>query len=147
MEDTTRTDIRLTNEAWEAMLTAHAALMGVYASENMWTDVSMREYDVLYTLSKHRTPLRISEIQSGVLLSQPALSRMVERLVSRGLLAREADSEDGRAVRVSLTEQGARVQRAVGRAHAKSVAHEIGTALTRDEIQDLRRICRKLAGG
>lgn len=141
-----RADVRLTNEAWESVMTAHATLMSVFASEDMWCEVTMREYDVLYTLAKHRGPMRITEIQSGVLLSQPALSRMVDRLTTRGLLSRETDAEDGRAVLVSLTEEGVRVQREVGRAHAKSVARELGSALTADEIRDLGRLTRKLVG-
>ncbi|WP_449283104.1 MarR family winged helix-turn-helix transcriptional regulator [Leucobacter sp.] len=140
----TRTDIRLANEAWEAVMTAHAALMGIFAAEGMWSEVNMREYDVLYTLAKGGDPMRICEIQDGVLLSQPALSRMIDRLASRGLVHREADAEDGRAVRVSLTEDGSRVQREVGRAHAKSVGRELGSAFTPDEMRELQRLCRKL---
>ena len=41
----------------------------------------MKEYDVLYTLSKCSNPIRLSELNRHVLLSQPALSRMVDRLV------------------------------------------------------------------
>ncbi|MGJ0204315.1 MarR family transcriptional regulator [Leucobacter sp. gxy201] len=142
-----RTDIRLANESWEAVMSAHAGLMALFASEGMWSDVNMREYDVLYTLAKSGEPLRICEVQSGVLLSQPALSRMIERLAQRGLVSRETDATDGRAVRVSLTEEGARVQREAGRAHAKSVARELTAALSIDEIRELGRLARKLAAG
>ncbi|MGO1539737.1 MAG: MarR family winged helix-turn-helix transcriptional regulator [Leucobacter sp.] len=139
-----RTDVRLANQGWEALMTAHATLMATYNAEDMWDQVNMREYDVLYTLAKHRTPMRLSEVQSGVLLSQPALSRMVERLVCRGLLSRVTDAADGRAVRISLTEEGAKVQHEVGRAHAKSVAREVGSRLNGEEISELQRLCDKL---
>lgn len=139
-----RTDIRLTNDAWEALMTAHATLMGTFGAESMWEEASVREYDVLYTLAKHGKPVRICEIQDSVLLSQPALSRMIDRLASRKLVARAADEHDGRAVRVSLTPEGARVQREIGRAHAKSVAREVGASLTADELRELERLCRKL---
>ena len=141
-----RRDVRLANAAWESLMTAHATLMGVFTAEKMWGEVSVREYDLLYTLAKRGEAMRICDIQSGVLLSQPALSRMIDRLVGRGLLAREADPEDGRAVRVSLTSAGSDVQRRVGSAHAKSVAREVGDALTPDEQRELDRLCRKLAG-
>nr|BFF25926.1 hypothetical protein GCM10025732_38910 [Glycomyces mayteni] len=49
----TRSRSRLANESWESLLTAHAALMKRFAAEPIWDEVSMREYDVLYTLSKH----------------------------------------------------------------------------------------------
>ncbi|WP_017792300.1 MarR family winged helix-turn-helix transcriptional regulator [Leucobacter salsicius] len=145
MPTTSRTNVRLANSAWESLMTAHAALMGKFAAEDMWCDVNMREYDVLYTVSKHDGPMRIGDIQSGVLLSQPALSRMVDRLVIRGLLERSPDPEDGRAVRINLSEAGARIQREVGRAHARSVARDVGGALTEDELQTLRSIGQKLS--
>lgn len=144
MTDSPRTDVRLANSAWESLMTAHAALMGDFAAEDMWCDVNMREYDVLYTVAKSDQPMRIGEIQSGVLLSQPALSRMVDRLVTRGLLERSADAEDGRAVRIALTAEGARVQREVGRAHARSVSRDVGGALSNDELEQLRTLCLKL---
>src|SRR5690606_39188719 len=84
----TRSASRLANDAWESLLTAHAALMKRFATEDIWGDVSMREYDVLYTLSKCDQPIRLGELHRHVLLSQPALSRLVERLTERGLIER-----------------------------------------------------------
>ena len=124
----------LANDAWEALLTAHAAVMKQFAAEDNWTDVSMREYDVLYTLSKYPEPLRLSELNRHVLLSQPALSRLVERLAERALVSRHADPADGRTV-----------QRAIGRRHARSVARAMTAGLTRAEMAQLEMICRKLA--
>jgi DNA-binding MarR family transcriptional regulator len=136
---------RLANDAWEALLTAHAVLMKEFAAEDIWREVSMREYDVLYTLSKCRGPLRIGELSQHVLLSQPALSRMVERLVERGFVERRADPEDGRGVRLTLTAAGRDKQRQVGRRHARSVAHAVTARLGADELRQLETICLKLA--
>ncbi len=72
------------NDAWEALLSAHAALMKQFAAEDIWAELSMREYDVLYTLSKCHGPVRIGELNRHVLLSQPALSRLVHRLADSG---------------------------------------------------------------
>jgi DNA-binding MarR family transcriptional regulator len=135
----------LANDAWEALLTAHAAVMKQLAAEDTWTDVSMREYDVLYTLSKYPEPLRLSELNRHVLLSQPALSRLVERLAERGLVERHADPADGRGVRLSLTAAGRTTQRAIGRRHARSVTRAMTAGLTRAEMAQLEMICRKLA--
>ncbi len=133
------------NDAWEALLSAHGGLMKRFAAEDIWTDVSMREYDVLYTLSKCPEPVRLSELNRHVLLSQPALSRMVDRLADRGFIARQADPADGRGVRLSLTDAGRAVQRQIGRRHARSVAGAMTTALNADELRQLETICRKLA--
>ena len=135
----------LANDAWEALLSAHAVLMKQFAAEDIWEDVSMREYDVLYTLSKCPEPVRLSELNRHVLLSQPALSRMVDRLADRGLVERQADPADGRGVRLSLTDAGRAVQRQVGRQHARSVARAMTAALDPGELGQLETICRKLA--
>jgi DNA-binding MarR family transcriptional regulator len=135
----------LANDAWEALLSAHAVLMKQFAAEDIWADISMREYDVLYTLSKCPEPVRISELNRHVLLSQPALSRMVDRLAERGLLQRQPDPADGRGVRLSLTETGRAVQRQVGRGHARSVARALTAALDPGELRELETICQKLA--
>lgn len=135
----------LANEAWEALLAAHARLMKRFAAEDIWQDLSMREYDVLYTLSKSREPLRLGELHRHVLLSQPALSRMVERLVERGLVERGADPRDRRGVRLSLTDAGRARQRQVGRRHARSVARAVTAELTAQEVRQLAAICGKLA--
>jgi DNA-binding MarR family transcriptional regulator len=136
---------RLANDAWEAMLSAHARLMKQFAAEDIWRDLSMREYDVLYTLSKCGEPLRIGELHRHVLLSQPALSRMVDRLVERGLVERCADRSDGRGVCLSLTATGRDKQRQVGRRHARSVARALTAELTPDELRQLATIGWKLA--
>jgi DNA-binding MarR family transcriptional regulator len=136
---------RLANEAWEALLSAHAVLMKRFAADDIWAEASMREYDVLYTLSKCPEPVRIGELNRHVLLSQPALSRLVHRLAERGMIEFRPDPADGRAVSLSLTDAGRALQREIGRPHARSVACALTTALSRGELAQLQAICRKLA--
>jgi DNA-binding MarR family transcriptional regulator len=133
------------NDAWEALLSAHAVLMKQFAAEDVWADLSMREYDVLYTLSKCQDPINLSELNRHVLLSQPALSRLVDRLAERGLVERCADPADGRGVRLSLTEAGRSLQRQVGRRHARGVARAMTAGLSPGELRQLETICLKLA--
>jgi len=136
----------LANDAWESLLAAHAVLMKRFAAEDIWADVSMREYDVLYTLSKCPEPINLTELNRHVLLSQPALSRLVDRLAERGLVERCADPADGRGVRVALTGDGRDRQRAIGRRHARGVARAMTAELSAAELAQLETICRKLAG-
>jgi DNA-binding MarR family transcriptional regulator len=135
----------IANDAWEALLSAHAVLMKQFAAEDIWTDVSMREYDVLYTLSKCPAPQRLGDLGRHVLLSQPALSRLVDRLAERGLVERCADPADGRGVRLSLTAAGRDLQRQVGRRHARSVARAMTAGLGPAELRQLEALCQKLA--
>ena len=133
------------NGAWEALLAAHASLIRRFAAEDIWGDVSMKEYDVLYALSKCPAPIRLSELNRHVLLSQPALSRLADRLVERGLVSRAADPADGRGIRLALTATGLAVQRRIGQRHARSVAQAVRARLTPAEVRQLEEICAKLA--
>lgn len=135
---------RLANDAWEALLSAHARLMKQLAAEDLWQDLSMREYDVLYTLSKCPEPVRMGELHRYVLLSQPALSRMVDRLADRGLVSRSTDPRDGRGVRLALTADGRAVQRRIGRRHGRSVAQAMLSTLTPGELSQLEELCARL---
>jgi len=136
----------LANDAWEALLSAHAVLMKQFAAEDIWGDISMREYDVLYTLSKCPEPIRIRDLNRHVLLSQPALSRLVDRLAERGLVERRSDPADGRCVLLTLSDAGRVVQRQIGRQHARSVARAMTAALDPAELGLLETICQELAG-
>jgi len=127
------------------MLTAHASLMRRFNAQDVWADFSMKEYDVLYTLSKCDHPIRLSELNRHVLLSQPALSRMVDRLADRGLVRRAADPRDGRGVGLSLTGEGRAVQRRIGRRHGRSVAEAMLGGLSPAELRQLEELCAKLA--
>jgi DNA-binding MarR family transcriptional regulator len=135
----------LANDAWEALLSAHAVLMKQFAAQDIWASASMREYDVLYTLSKCPEPIRVSELNRHVLLSQPALSRLVDRLAERGLIERGNDPADGRGVRLSLTDAGHAVQQGIGHQHARDVARAMTAELDPAELKQLQTICRKLA--
>ena len=138
-------EARLANHAWEALMSAYAVTMKKFAAEDIWQDLSMREYDVLYTLSKCPEPISIRELHKHVLLSQPALSRMVDRLAERDLIHRSADPADGRIVLLSLTVAGLEKQRGIGRRHARSVAREVAAHLSPTELGQLETLCRKLA--
>jgi DNA-binding MarR family transcriptional regulator len=137
---------RLANDAWESLLTVHATFMKSFAAEPIWGDVSMKEYDVLYALSKSADPVRLTDLHRRVLLSQPALSRMVDRLVERGLVERCPDESDKRVVRLTLTDAGRACQRETGRAHARDVTAAMTARVSDADLEELKRITRALLG-
>jgi len=136
-------DVRLANESWEALLSAQVSVMRGFAAERMWDEVSLNEYDVLYALKKAGCALRQSELTKQVLLSQPALSRLLERLEQRGLVTRSTDSRDKRGVLIALTDEGAAAQHRVGLRHARSVEERMRTLTPEQQLQ-LRDLCALL---
>jgi DNA-binding MarR family transcriptional regulator len=136
---------RLAAEAWEELFRAQVAIMRRLERDDIWGELSMREYDVLFQLS--RAPggaLRLRELNQHILLSQPSLSRLVERLSVRGLIAREAVPDDGRGVRVRLTRRGADLQREIGRRHVRTIRRYVGGALESEQLRELADLCARL---
>jgi len=99
---------------------------------------------VLYALSAAPNGVRITELRSDVLLTQPGISRLITRLEAAGLVERLDDPDDGRACRIRLTEAGARAQRDVGLRHVRHVAQTMARGLSNDELEQLRDLCRSL---
>jgi DNA-binding MarR family transcriptional regulator len=137
---------KLANEAWEALFRAQMTIAGEFERGDEWGPLVPREYGVLYALSTAPGPLRITELCEDVLLSQPGMSRLIARLEGKGLIERVDDPADARASRVRMTAKGVRVQRQVGAAHGRHIAKMMTRGLDRDELVELRDLCRKLIG-
>ena len=138
-------NVRLANEAWEALYRAQATIARELAEADVWDELNMREYGVLYALSTAPDGRRITELSNDVLLSQPGMSRLIARLTDEGLVEREDDPDDGRACRVRLTEAGKHTQRELGRRHARHVAQAMTRALGAEQLLQLRDLCQPLA--
>lgn len=142
---TPRSRTALANDAWERLFKAQARLLRQFEQEPVWGTLSMREYDVLYTLVRQDAEaVRLGDLAEQVYMPQPSLSRMVDRLVRRGLLNRVRCAGDKRGVEISLTEAGRQAQIEVGRAHGRSVATTMMASLSDDELIHLRDLCTKL---
>lgn len=132
-------------DAWEALFRSQVSLMRRFTADDIWGSISLREYDVLFTLSKCPSRrLRLHDLNHEILLSQPSLSRLCERLEKLGYVARESDSGDKRGTVVVLTDQGLTMQREIGRKHAARIRRYVGDALTDDELTTLQTLCTKL---
>jgi DNA-binding MarR family transcriptional regulator len=137
-------DVRLANEAWEALFRAQATIARELTDADVWSELIPREYGVLYALSTAPCGLRITELGEDVLLTQPGMSRLIARLEARGLVVREDDQDDARACRIRLTPAGADLQRRVGAAHGRHVASTMTRTLSRDKLAQLRGLCLAL---
>jgi DNA-binding MarR family transcriptional regulator len=135
---------RIANEAWEALFRAQATVLGELTAADVWDGLSPREYGVLYALSTAPAGLRITELRSDVLLTQPGISRLIARLEARGLVERVDDPDDGRACRIRLTDAGTEAQRHVGLRHGRHVAQTMTAGLSDEQLLQLRDICRTL---
>lgn len=137
--------IRLAAETWESLFRAQVAVMRRLQAAPAFRKVALNEYDVLFTLSRCPSGwLRLNELNDHVLLSQSSLSRLVERLENRGLVVRMPAPDDGRGVLLKLTDEGAALQKEIGREHVRDIAALVGPSLTVSEQKELQRLTEKL---
>ncbi|MEU0880551.1 MarR family transcriptional regulator [Lentzea sp. NPDC005914] len=80
------------------------------------------DFGVLAALRRNGKPYRLkaNELSSSLLLSSGGTSNVVNRLVTRGLVEREADHADGRSTYVRLTPSGVSLAEDVTLANTKS---------------------------
>ncbi|WP_336603897.1 MarR family winged helix-turn-helix transcriptional regulator [Agromyces seonyuensis] len=135
-------------DAWESLFRAQVAIMRRLASGFPSELISLNEYDVLFNLSlQPERSLRMRDLNKTALISQPSISRLVDRLTSRGILSKRDDPEDGRGTIVTLTDDGYELFRRVAVLHIRSITATIGDALDEDELVELGNLCERLRAG
>lgn len=131
--------------AWEALFRAQVTLMRRFEANGDFAPLTAREYDVLFQLSRAPSHcMRLRDLNEALLISQPSLSRMTERLAEQGLLSRTKADDDGRGVVVGLTDQGAALQRRIGRNHVHSIRRLVGDALNDEDLATLTALTNQL---
>jgi len=140
------TDRSLAVAAWESLFRAQHEIFDRIRGDFDGVSLTQEEYDVLLTVV--RTPdltARLRDVTANMLISQPSVSRLVDRMVARGLLSKCPDPLDGRGALVRATAEGASRFRAIATAHARSIAAQMA-ALDDDELRQLKALTDKLRG-
>jgi DNA-binding MarR family transcriptional regulator len=141
-------DKSLAVDAWESLFRAQVSVLRQLNAEFPTSELSFNEYDVLFNLSRQPNhALRIRDLNRHLLLTQPSVSRLVDRLVQRGLVTKESDPGDGRGTIVRMTENGYSLFRRVAVVHADSIRARVGCALDADELRQLTALTEKLRLG
>ncbi|MEU8226832.1 MarR family transcriptional regulator [Kribbella sp. NPDC048915] len=97
---------------WRELLARHADLTcALDRALQTRHSLGMSEYEVLERLAElPEQSAKVATIAKSVHLSQSALSRVIGRLESAGLVERHMCPEDRRAINVRLTDEGLRRQ-------------------------------------
>jgi DNA-binding MarR family transcriptional regulator len=134
--------------AWESLFRAQVAVMRSLAEEFPSREISMNEYDVMFNLSRQpERSIRLRDLNKHVLLTQPSVSRLVDRLASRGYVHKHADPDDGRGAIVELTDAGFALFRRVAVDHMASITSRVGDTLSTEELLQLTALCDRLRLG
>ncbi len=109
--------------------------------------VSVEQWRVLETLSR-REGYPMGELASAVLMNHPALTKMIDRMVSSGLVHRAPDPADQRRVLVYGTERGIAVTqklRSIVQEHERDLGRLLDSASIRNVESMLDRAGAALA--
>jgi len=137
-------DRKLAVDAWESLFRAQHGIFERLAADFEGSELSQPEYDVLLTVT--RAPehtARLRDVTANMLISQPSVSRLVDRMVARGLVTKAADPDDRRGSLVTATPTGQRAFRALAARHGKHIVERM-SALSADELRKLKALTQKL---
>jgi MarR family transcriptional regulator, 2-MHQ and catechol-resistance regulon repressor len=98
-------DTKASLKLWLVMARASRAIAERTRKSMESSGLSPSEFGVLEALY-HKGPLTIGEIGGRLLMASGSMTYVVDKLESRGLLARRVSADDRRAILVELTPQG-----------------------------------------
>jgi DNA-binding MarR family transcriptional regulator len=108
--------------------------------------IGLHQFEVLLFLATssadHTMPM--TELRRRTPLSQSRVSRVVSGLEQQGLVRRETDPTDSRAVTVALTPQGMATFEAARPRHQRDLEEHLYSILSDAEIRQLAAITTKL---
>lgn len=141
------TDRRAAIAAWESLFRAQHEIFARIEGDFGTSDLLQAEYDVLLTVTRSpEMSARLRDVTANMLISQPSVSRLIDRMVAKGLVTKCPDPLDGRGALVTATAEGARAFRSLATLHGRHIAEEM-SALTDEELGDLLRLTQKLRRG
>lgn len=132
---------------WRAFLLAHARVARRLDEElRAEHDVSFAEYDALVTIAQSPgRRIRMGLLAEEVLLSKSGVTRLIDRLVSDGLVERSACLADARGAEAVLTERGLTRLRAASRSHLRGISEHFLAVLNEADLTSLERVMTAVA--
>jgi DNA-binding MarR family transcriptional regulator len=127
--------------AWSSLLHGQAALVGVLDHElTAELGLPLTWYDVLVTLHAAGGRLRMQELARSIVLSKSGLTRLVDRMVAAGLVAREPCEGDRRGLLAALTPEGTAMLGRAAPVHLRGIEEHFGRLLSGDEADVVRTV-------
>ena len=132
--------------AWTGMLRVYDRLLHELDAElERAHGLSIAEFDVLVQLDEapeHR--MRMADLADAVLLTRSGISRLVDRLESRGLVERARCRADARGLNATLTDAGAELLYAASITHLAGVRARFTDRLAPEDVARLESIWEEL---
>jgi MarR family 2-MHQ and catechol resistance regulon transcriptional repressor len=127
---------------WLVLMKAHRTLQRLATRSIESSDVGLSDFAVLEVLL-HKGPQPVNEIGRRVELTSGAITTAVDRLASRGLVARESHPSDRRARIVRLTAAGEKQAADIFAVH-KAAMDLAASGLSKNQRATLIELLKKL---
>lgn len=128
-------------DAWRAFLEAHARVSRRLDEElRSEHGLSLAEYDALLQLVQAPgRRLRMNQLADLVILSRSGVTRLIDRLVLDGLVARAQCSSDARGAEAVLTDAGLKRLRTAARTHLRGIDDHFLSIVEGDDLEAIAR--------
>lgn len=137
-------DRYLAIEAWESLFRAQHEVFADISGDFGHPGLAQDEYDVLLNVTRaDEQTARLRDVTANMLISQPSVSRLVDRMVLRGLVTKSADPCDGRGTLLTATPFGAELFLQVASKHGVSITRRMAV-LDDQELETLLALTTKL---
>lgn len=135
--------------AWRGLLVAHGRVIAALDDElERAHGLPLSSYEVLLQLSlAPGQSLRMGDLAERLLLSRSGLTRLVDRLVGRGLLERHSCPSDRRGTYARLTPDGARRFEEARPTHLRGVREHFLSRLRPQDLDHLASTWERVLGG
>jgi MarR family 2-MHQ and catechol resistance regulon transcriptional repressor len=130
---------------WVALARCYTTYSKAIASKVQEYDLTVPQFGTLEALY-HLGPLSLGELAEKLLVTGGNVTYVMDRLESRGLVARYRNPDDRRVVHAMLTPQGRELIASVFPGHADYVEH-LCRHLSAREQEDLRQLLKELGKG
>lgn len=134
--------------AWQSLLHAHYQVIQTLDRElREEHNLTLAAYDVLLRLA--RAPdraLRMTDLAERVMLSPSGVTRLVDRLVPRGLVQRRPDPTDARIALACLTNEGLHQLRRAARTHLRGIREHFTGRLSKTQLRNIASALETITG-
>lgn len=91
-------------------------------------------------------PVSANELKNKILVSNPDVTRLLDRLVNKGVVLRETCLENRRKLDISLTDSGRKLFELANLSAKQALGNFFEDQITEVEAKELRRILHKIRG-
>ena len=134
------------NRAWRSIVEINGAILPKLDNDlRKQSDIDVNTYDaLLHIFEAGEHGIRMVDLASAVIISKSGITSLVDRLEASAHVQRNADSDDRRAIRITLTPSGEQTFRAAARVHLAGIEEYFVNLLSDDEARAIAETLERI---